>query len=98
MNYSLLNVQATLSLTPTPTVALQTPFLPGVHQYFASQFLDCAAMGSRFGIGPAFSDQEPVFISANEVSQFADWIRQQVTPSIGEFRTIWIPSDSRVPF
>ena len=98
MNYSMTNVEATLCLTPEPVVVLKTPSLPGAHQYLASQFLDCAGKGKRFGIGPAFNDQDPVVIAAIEVAQFADWIRGQVTPEIGEFKTIWIANDPRVPF
>lgn len=98
MQYEMTDVSATLSLKPVPTVFLKTSTLPGVHTYLASQFIDCAAKGSRFGISPMWDDQDPVFIDASEVRQFAYWIREKVSPADGRFETIWIQSDANSPF
>ena len=86
-------VEATFSPSPVPTVYLKTPTLPGIHTYLASQFIDCAARGERFGIGPHWDDEQPVFISQSEVHQFALWIREQAGKKNGRFETIWIASD-----
>ena len=98
MHYEMTGVEATLSLKPVPTVYLKTQTLHGIHSYLASQFIDCAAKGSRFGIGPAWDDQMPVFIDAQEVADFALWIRSKVTPNDGRFETIWVQSDANCPF
>lgn len=98
MIYKMTNIEATLCLKPIPTVFIKTPELPGIHTYLASQFLDCAAKGSKFGIGPAWDDEAPVFIDFNEVEQFAFWIRGKVDAKDGRFETIWIQSDVNCPF
>lgn len=96
MEFSMSNVDATLCLKPVPTVFLKTPDLNGIHTYLASQFIDCAAKGSKFAIGPLWGDEAPVFIDENEVNQFAEWIRSKCDG--GRFQTIWIDSDPSLPF
>lgn len=96
MEFSMSNVDATLCLKPVPTVFLRTPDLHGVHTYLASQFIDCAAKGSKFSIGPLWGNESPVFIDENEVGQFAEWIRSKCDG--GRFQTIWIDSDPALPF
>lgn len=98
MQYEMNEVEATLGLTPIPTVYLKTLTLPGIHTYLASQFIDCAARGESVGIGPNWDDEQPVFISQSEVQQFALWIREQVGKKNGRFETIWIVSDEKDPF
>lgn len=98
MKYEMADVHATLTLRPVPTVFLTTPLMGGIHSYLASQVIDCAALGSRFGIASPWDDGTPVFIDAAEVSQFALWIRSQIQPKDGKFMTTWIPSDPRDPF
>ena len=98
MIYLMTDVEAILAFLPEPSIYLKTPSIPGIHGYSASKFLDCAARGGQFAIGPSFDDQDPVFISEIEVSDFAKWIRSKIPPAMGKFKTVWIESDPTLPF
>jgi hypothetical protein len=98
MNYELTIGEVTLSLRPVPTVFIKTPHMPGIHSYLASQFLDASAKGDGFVICGSFPDEDDVPIRASEVSQFALWLREKCTAIDGQFKTLWIPSDPKVPF
>lgn len=82
-----------------PTVTLRdVPDLPGIHIYYATQFLDCAATQDTFSIGASWDDQRDVVIQASDVQAIAALIAQQVDPAQGGFAVQWIAIDPSVPF
>ena len=93
MKFKFSNGEATLSLHPVPMVVILTPHRAGNHEYWATQFLDCAAVGDDFVIGKMWPDEFDIPIDASEVKQFADFIRSKVTHHIGRFETVFIPND-----
>ena len=82
-----------------PTViAENVPGLPGAHDYYASAFLDCAAAGDKFTIGPDFNDQAPFVIDASEVKAIASMVHEHTDRAKGHFETTWVGSDPSLPF
>lgn len=98
MIFEMTNCNATLSIKPVPTVFIRTPHLPGVHSYSATQFLECAAQGKSIGIAGGYLDDPVIEIKPQEVAGLANWLREMITPLDGEFRTVWVANDPRVPF
>ncbi len=45
-----------------------------------------------------FEDGDDYAISEQDHAQLAERVREMVPPSIGEFKTAWVPSDPRIPF
>lgn len=82
-----------------PTVTIENvPGMPGRHTYYASSFLDSAATGDKFIIGPSFNDQDPFVLEAHEVMAIAYMVRNQVDRTNGAFQMQWVGSDPSLPF
>lgn len=90
-------VQKAWNEAPTVTVE-NVPGIPGIHSYYASSFLDAAATGDKFIIGPDFNDQEPFVLEAHEVMAIAYMVRNQVDRTKGAFQMQWVGSDPSLPF
>lgn len=90
-------VQKAWNEAPTVTVE-NVPGIHGVHSYYASSFLNSAATGDKFIIGPDFNDQEPFVLEAHEVMAIAYMVRNQVDRTKGAFQMQWVGSDPSMPF
>lgn len=82
-----------------PLIALQeVPGLPGVNEYFATAWLDAAAVCSRFSVTGGYADDPVITFSAIEVASAAEWIREQIKPTVGVFVTAFVAADPNAPF
>ena len=82
-----------------PFVALaNVPGIPEGGTYNAAQFLDAAARGEGFIVGPVWDDQEPFEIDASDVAAIAAMVRKHCDPRNGHFEMRWVARDPSTPF